>query len=103
MKYPLDLVTILLVDDSSSEKFKIPFDNLQVSIINNIRVSNSPKNISTAIPRKTDWIITTDADCIVHENWLLTIDNYIQTHDVAMIAGAVTYEGSDSFYIIFNN
>jgi hypothetical protein len=30
MKYPLDLVTLLLVDDSSSEKFKIPFDNLQV-------------------------------------------------------------------------
>jgi hypothetical protein len=53
MKYPLDLVTLLLVDDSSSEKFKIPFDNLQVSIINNIRVSNSPKKdaISTAIPK----------------------------------------------------
>jgi hypothetical protein len=26
---PLDLITLLLVDDSSSEKFKIPFDNLQ--------------------------------------------------------------------------
>jgi hypothetical protein len=40
----------LLVDDSSSEKFKIPFDNLQV-FDNNIRVSNSPKKdaISTAI------------------------------------------------------
>ncbi|MFT5254391.1 MAG: cellulose synthase/poly-beta-1,6-N-acetylglucosamine synthase-like glycosyltransferase [Flavobacteriales bacterium] len=100
MKYPLDLVTLLLVDDGSSEKFKIPFDTLQVSIINNIRVSNSPKKdaISTAIPHvKTDWIITTDADCIVNENWLLTLNNYIQTRDVAMIAGAVNYEGNGSF------
>jgi hypothetical protein len=34
----------------------------------------------------TDWIITTDADCVVNKNWLLTLDNYIQLHDVAMIA-----------------
>jgi hypothetical protein len=104
MKYPLDLVTILLVDDSSSEKFKIPFDNLQVSIINNIRVSNSPKKdaISTAIHK--NWLDYHHWRWLYSKwKWLLTIDNYIQTHDVAMIAGAVTYEGSDSFYIIFNN
>jgi hypothetical protein len=44
---------------------------------NNIRVSNSPKKdaIDRYSSRKTDWIVTTDADCIVNENWLLTIDN----------------------------
>jgi cellulose synthase/poly-beta-1,6-N-acetylglucosamine synthase-like glycosyltransferase len=45
----------------------------------------------------TDWIITTDADCTVNTNWLLTLDNYIQLHDVAMIAGAVTYDCGNSF------
>jgi GT2 family glycosyltransferase len=50
----------------------------------------------------TDWIITTDADCVVNKNWLLTLDNYIQLHDVAMIA-AVTYTCGNSFYIISSN
>jgi hypothetical protein len=45
----------------------------------------------------TDWIITTDADCVVNKNWLLTLDNYIQLHDVAMISGAVTYDCKNSF------
>jgi GT2 family glycosyltransferase len=39
----------------------------------------------------TDWIITTDADCVVNKNWLLTLDNYIQLHDVAMIADGNVY------------
>ncbi len=67
----------------------------KVSVIKNIRFSNSPKKdaITTAMQFvKTDWIITTDADCGVYENWLLTLDNYIQNHEVSMIAGAVTYD-----------
>jgi len=100
MNYPTDLFEMILVDDESEEKFQILNSKFQVSIINNIRVSNSPKKdaISTAIPLvKTEWIITTDADCLVAENWLLSLDNYIQTHEVAMIAGAVTYDCNDSF------
>jgi hypothetical protein len=45
----------------------------------------------------TDWIVTTDADCTFHENWLLTLDNYIQIHPVSMLAGAVTYACENSF------
>jgi hypothetical protein len=44
-----------------------------------------------------EWVITTDADCLVHENWLLVLDNYIQQHQVSMIAGAVTYVCESSF------
>jgi hypothetical protein len=29
--------------------------------------------------------------------WLLTLDNYIQNNEVAMIAGAVTYDCDNSF------
>ena len=46
---------------------------------------------------KTDWVITTDADCVVLENWLLSLDNFIQLHSVSMIAGAVTYNCQNSF------
>ena len=109
MNYPADLFEVILVDDDSDEKFQIPncFANslalgskFQISIIDTIRISNSPKKdaITTAVPLvKTAWIITIDADCVVPENWLLTLDNYIQTHEASMIAGAVTYEGNNSF------
>ncbi|MEN9910233.1 MAG: hypothetical protein RLZZ540_3392 [Bacteroidota bacterium] len=100
MNYPTDLFEVILVDDDSDCRFQILDSRFQISIIDNIRVSNSPKKdaITTAIPLvKTAWIITTDADCLVPENWLLTLDNYIQTHEVSMIAGAVTYECNNSF------
>lgn len=100
MNYPTGLFEVILVDDESTDKFQNINSKFQVSIIDNIRVSNSPKKdaISTAIPLvKTDWVITTDADCVVPENWLLSLDNYIQTHQVALIAGAVTYDCNNSF------
>ncbi len=100
LNYPMELFEVILVDDFSEEAFKIPTLKFKVSIIKNIRVTNSPKKdaIVTAMQIvNTDWIITTDADCTVNTNWLLTLDNYIQLHDVAMIAGAVTYDCGNSF------
>lgn len=100
LNYPTDLFDVILVDDSSIEKFQLSIVNYQLSIIDNIRVSNSPKKdaITTAIQHvKTDWVITTDADCIVPENWLLTFDNFIQENKIAMLAGAVSYKCENSF------
>ena len=100
LNYPEDLFEVILVDDFSSEEYRVQTFKFKVSVIKNIRVSNSPKKdaISTAMQTaENDWIITTDADCVVNENWLLSLDNYIQLHDVSMIAGAVTYECENSF------
>jgi len=104
LNYLNDLFEVILVDDCSGEEFKVQSLKFEVSVIKNIRVSNSPKKdaILTAIQSvKTDWIITTDADCVVPINWLLSLDNYIQHHEVSMIAGAVTYDCSDSFLHYF--
>ncbi|MFV5703871.1 glycosyltransferase family 2 protein [Flavobacterium sp. XS2P12] len=100
LNYPMELFEVILVDDESQERFQISNFRFQVSIIKNIRISNSPKKdaIVTAMQIvNTDWIITTDADCAVNKNWLLTLDNYIQLHDVSMLAGAVTYDCGNSF------
>ena len=104
LNYPSDLFEVILVDDSSKEKFQIPSRSFgtkfQISQIDNIRVSNSPKKdaISTAMQHvKTDWVITTDADCVVPKNWLLTFDNYIQENNVTMLAGAVSYSCENYF------
>lgn len=101
VNYPKDLFEIILVDDASEDlsvsainewKKKNPFFDLTVT--ENIRASDSPKKdaITNAISiAKYPWIITTDADCEVRRNWLLTFDNYIQDNDVQMIVGAVTF------------
>jgi cellulose synthase/poly-beta-1,6-N-acetylglucosamine synthase-like glycosyltransferase len=100
LNYPTNLFEVILVDDESDCKLQIADYRMQITTIDNIRVSNSPKKdaITTAMEIvKTDWVITTDADCMVSENWLLTLDNFIQLNPVSMIAGAVTYDCNDSF------
>lgn len=100
LHYPTTLFEVILVDDESEEVFPIQCSLFSVQIIKNKRISNSPKKdaITTAMQFvQNDWIITIDADCIVNPNWLLTLDNYIQLHHPAMIAGAVTYDCKASF------
>ena len=100
LKYPKDLFEVLLIDDASEEKFQIPNSKFQITLTNSIRQSNSPKKdaITTGIPlANNEWIVTTDADCVIPKNWLLTMDAFIQNHTVEMIAGAVTYDCKPSF------
>lgn len=100
LKYPVHLFEVILIDDYSDETCRLPDLNFTISILKNIRVSNSPKKdaIATAIRTvKTDWIITTDADCVHNENWLATLDHYIQNHEVSMIVGSVSYSCNSSF------
>jgi glycosyltransferase involved in cell wall biosynthesis len=100
LNYPTELFEVILVDDDSDLRFKISDLGFKILLIDNIRGSNSPKKdaITTAMKIvKTNWVITTDADCTVPKNWLLALDNFIQLHHVSMIAGAVTYDCNNSF------
>lgn len=100
LNYPLDLFEVILVDDFSDEAFEIPAVAFSLSMIENQRQSNSPKKdaILSAIKlAKSAWLITTDADCLLPENWLLSLDNFIQLHRVSMVAAAVRYIHNDTF------
>jgi glycosyltransferase involved in cell wall biosynthesis len=104
LDYPQDLFEVILVDDESNEKFQISNSKFQIKIIDNIRVTNSPKKdaINTAIlMAKNEWIVTTDADCVVNLDWLKTFDNYIQKHNPKMIAAGVSYKNSVGFLAAF--
>jgi cellulose synthase/poly-beta-1,6-N-acetylglucosamine synthase-like glycosyltransferase len=66
-----------------------------------LRLSNSPKKdaISRAVPiLKHEWIITTDADCTVNKNWLLTLDNFIQKNNPEMVVAAVVYKTKNNWF-----
>ena len=107
LNYPIDLFELILVDDFSTDaSVKMIYDwrmqngSFQVTLLENIKISGSPKKdaIARAIPIvKDNWVVTTDADCILTEKWLLTLDNYIQNNDVSMVAGSVSYANCRSF------
>lgn len=103
LNYPKHLFEVVLVNDDSQDDsvktIKNQLSNSQttqynIKIIDNQRETNSPKKdaITSAIKQaKHQWIITTDADCIVPIYWLDSFDNFIQSHTVKMIAGPVCY------------
>lgn len=100
LKYPKDLFEVLLVDDDSTEPFLVQEHPFKIRVVENNRLSNSPKKdaITTAMALvTTNWVITTDADCIVLPTWLLTLDAYIQRQPVQMLAGGVRYSCRNYF------
>ncbi|MFK7000722.1 glycosyltransferase [Flavobacterium oreochromis] len=100
LSYPSNLFEVILVDDDSDNRFEIFETQFKISIINNIRKSNSPKKdaINTAVMvAQNDWIITTDADCKVNKNWLSVYDAFIQENKPKMVVSGVLFNPVKNF------
>ncbi|MGB5361891.1 MAG: glycosyltransferase [Aureibaculum sp.] len=113
LNYPDNLFEVILVNNES--------DDDSVDIINNIldtkfSQENSDRTIikileterNTESPKKNainkgvliakyDWIITTDADCIVPKYWLKSFDNFIQKNNTKLLVAPVCYFGIDTY------
>lgn len=108
LNYPKNLFEIILIDDFSKDnservyiKWRMENGLIETTLLENLRLSNSPKKdaISRAVPIiKHEWIITTDADCTVNKNWLLTLDNFIQKNNPKMVVGAVVYKTKNNWF-----
>jgi cellulose synthase/poly-beta-1,6-N-acetylglucosamine synthase-like glycosyltransferase len=111
--YPQQLYEIIVADDFSTDatpamvqQLQKDFSNINlISLKNLIRENiNSYKKraIEIAISQsKFEWIITTDADCIVPRNWLSLFDSYIQTNQTVFIAAPVMFSNTNNFLSIF--
>jgi len=100
LNYPNDLFEVILVDDDSDDDFQTENYSYNLKVIKNTRKSNSPKKdaIETAFREaRNAWIITTDADCLVPENWLKTLDAFIRENEYEMVVGAISYQTNDDF------
>lgn len=108
LDYPTDSFECLFVDDESTDESvniiqsQLLKTTISFQILKNQRQSKSPKKdaIVTAIQQaKYDWILTTDADCMVPPTWLQTFAEFSQQQPAQMIAGPVTYASVNYSFI----
>lgn len=105
-RYPKHLTEIIFIDDHSTDRtaeivLSYADQGVRLIILNENRALNSYKKkaIQTAIGTCSgDFIITTDADCRMGENWLATIVNYYETKHYKMISSPVAYFEEKSFF-----
>lgn len=106
LNYPKDLFQVILVDDESKDesvevvKSFLNTCEVPISLISNERKTNSPKKdaITTAIDQaKFEWIVTTDADCVLPKFWLHSFDEFIQSKQTSCIAAPVMFAEETSF------
>ena len=110
LNYPKDLFEVILIDDASEDnsteiiKMFLNKSRKSIRLISNERQTDSPKKdaITSGIAKsKNDWIITTDADCILPKYWLDSFDEYIHYSNAACIAAPVTYRNENTFLNCF--
>ncbi len=111
LNYPPSLFEILLIDDHSEDDSKAICEQwltkntrLNISILKNQNLAQSPKKsaIMTALEvAEKDYILTTDADCLLPEEWLLHFDEHLQNNASDLVAGPVRIIEDANFWTKF--
>jgi len=104
LNYPTHLFEVILIDDFSDDGFQVPNCLFPIQVLKNAKKAISPKKeaIEKAIQCATNqWIITTDADCIVPKNWLNAFDESIQNNSYEMLAAPVQFQSGAGFLSAF--
>ncbi|MGF7232337.1 glycosyltransferase [Arachidicoccus sp.] len=108
--YPKKLLEIIVIDDFSTDKtveiilqLQTQYPQLKLlrlkDLLSNGKINSYKKKALTIAIEKAmgDWVITTDADCIIPINWLSNFDNYIQQNDKKFIAAPVVFVDKKTF------
>jgi len=112
--YPTSLWEVFVMDDFSTDEtaniittFQQQHSNIHLVKLAE-EIGNQPINsykkkaIEIGIQKSTkDWIITTDADCIVNRNWLLIYNLYIQQTNSVFVAAPVVFTNNGSAFQSF--
>jgi cellulose synthase/poly-beta-1,6-N-acetylglucosamine synthase-like glycosyltransferase len=111
--YPKEMFEIIVADDFSTDSTAAVIQQLQqthtnlkliklADVVESKLNSYKKKAIELAIASAAyEWIITTDADCIVPPNLLQLNDAYIQESGSVFVAAPVMFTSDGSFLSIF--
>ncbi|MCW3108036.1 MAG: N-acetylglucosaminyltransferase, partial [Segetibacter sp.] len=112
--YPSHLFEVIVADDYSTDNtagivkhLQDKYRNLRLLQIEKLLQgkqlnSYKKKALELAIKEaKGEWIVTTDADCIVTEEWLFNLSNFIQQQHSVFVAAPVKLTNTGSFVSIF--
>ena len=95
--YPKHLFEVIVVDDHSTDNTATVVNNYSFAKLIKLEFDNinsyKKKAIETGIAAASgELIVTTDADCIVQENWLKTIAAFKEKTNAVFIAAPVVME-----------
>ena len=101
--YPSDQLKIILINDHSTDKGELIIQ--QYSSHKHIRLLHLPPNstgkkaaIAYGVAHAhTELLVTTDADCRLQTDWLLTIGDFYAQHQPALIVAPVAIVGNGLF------
>lgn len=100
INYPKEAFEVLFINDESTDKSTEILQEMMVAtslnyqILNNEPYSKSPKKDAITLGVKKSnhpWIVTTDADCLVPENWLKDLGLFIQQKNPFLVAMPVLF------------
>jgi len=106
--YPSHLFEVLVIDDFSEDDtsqqvlaLQKDFPTLRLLSLHNFPASGNSQFKKRAIEvgvgeSKGNWIVTTDADSIVPNQWLVLLNNYIHLHQPVFIAAPVVFHSGSS-------
>jgi cellulose synthase/poly-beta-1,6-N-acetylglucosamine synthase-like glycosyltransferase len=102
--YPKEAFEIIVIDDFSDDDTAFIVDALhaQYPQVRLLKLADHCKEGETLAYKKKaieiavsvakgDWVVTTDADCIVPPRWLFLYNAYIQQHQPAFVAAPVMF------------
>lgn len=108
LNYPPEHFEVIIIDDFSEDQseriylnWRLSHSQFDTTYLENVRRTGSPKKdaISRALPiLKHSWVITTDGDCILPQNWLQTYHDFIQETKCAMVAGPVILKTKNNWF-----
>lgn len=113
--YPSHSFEVLVVDDFSTDEtaeivvlLQKDYSNLQLlslsELLNGEINSYKKKAIELAIGKASgDWIVTTDADCLVPQYWLQNLNDYINQNAPVFVAAPVSFVQQKTFVSIFQS
>jgi cellulose synthase/poly-beta-1,6-N-acetylglucosamine synthase-like glycosyltransferase len=112
--YPSNLFEVIVINDHSTDntvpviqQFQQQHPNLKLLHLHELVTdpalnSYKKKAIEQAIKiSKGDWIVTTDADCIVTPRWLSMFASFINKTGALFVAAPVKFTNTGSFVSIF--